>query len=70
MSEKHIEAGLNQEYQLFNFKKSKQVCTVITTKGVPIKGTVESYDNFVILLRLLSGKQSMIYKHAVSTIIG
>ncbi|WP_166242896.1 RNA chaperone Hfq [Paenibacillus turpanensis] len=60
----------NQDHQLHQFLKNRQVCTIITTNGVPIKGTIEFFDKYIILLQSPSGKQSMIYKHALSTIIG
>ena len=36
--------------------------------GYQMRGIVAGYDNFVVLL-LTDGKQAMIYKHAISTII-
>lgn len=58
-----------QDQQLYFLWKDRRECTVITKNGVPLKGTVELFDKYVILFRTLSGKQSMIYKHALSTII-
>lgn len=36
-------------------------------QGQQLKGIVKGFDNFVIMLEL-SGKDNLIYKHAVSTI--
>lgn len=44
MSEKQLGAGVNQDNQLHHFQKDNLECTIITTKGVPIKGTIELYD--------------------------
>lgn len=59
----------NQDDQLSVLLQDRIECTVITTNGVQIKGTVEAFDNYAVLIRAHSGKQSMIYKHALSTII-
>jgi host factor-I protein len=36
--------------------------------GVPLKGKVLSFDNFTLVLES-EGKKSLLYKHAISTII-
>lgn len=59
----------SQDHLLHQLWKNKLSCTIITTNGVPIKGKIESFDKFVVLVRLPSQKQSMVYKHAVSTIL-
>jgi host factor-I protein len=48
--------------------QEKMEVTVILVKGFQIKGIVTSFDNFTVSL-LSTGKQQMIYKHAISTII-
>lgn len=45
MSEKHLEVGVNQDNQLHHFQKDYLDCTIITTKGVPIMGTIKLYDS-------------------------
>ena len=42
--------------------------TVYLLSGYQLRGTVRGFDNFVIVLDC-DGKQNMVYKHAVSTII-
>ena len=41
---------------------------VFLMNGFQMKGVVKAFDNFVIVLDS-EGKQQMIYKHAVSTIV-
>ncbi|GIO43805.1 RNA chaperone Hfq [Paenibacillus apis] len=60
---------LGQESQLYDLRKKQLECTIITTNGVPVKGFIEAYDRFVVLVRTSAGKQSLIYKHAISTIL-
>lgn len=66
-SEKKNELG--QESQLYDLRKKQLDCTIITTNGVPVKGVIEAYDRFVVLVRTSAGKQCLIYKHAISTIL-
>ena len=42
--------------------------TVYLLSGYQLRGTVRGFDNFVLVLDC-DGKQNMVYKHAVSTII-
>ena len=42
--------------------------TVFLVNGFQMRGVVRGFDNFVVLLES-DGKQQMIYKHAISTII-
>jgi host factor-I protein len=42
--------------------------TVILTNGFQQRGVVERFDNYTVLL-LNEGKQYMIYKHAISTLV-
>lgn len=59
-----------QEKQLSRLQKERHECTIMTTNGVPMKGIIVSHDNYVILLQSSTGKINMLYKHAVSTVIG
>jgi host factor-I protein len=57
-----------QDPFLNDARKKKVAVTVYLVTGVPIKGQILHFDNFVIIIQ--SGdKQQMIYKHAISTII-
>lgn len=42
--------------------------TIFLTNGFQFKGIVRGFDNFTIILDC-DGKQNLVYKHAVSTII-
>jgi len=42
-------------------------CSVYLVNGIKLQGTVESFDQYVILLR--NTVTQMVYKHAVSTIV-
>ncbi len=48
-------------------RKEKLPVTVHLISGLPLKGIVRGFDNFVIVLEG-DGKQMMIYKHAISTV--
>ena len=44
------------------------VVTIFLTTGFQFKGIVRGFDNFTIVLDC-DGKQNLVYKHAVSTIV-
>ena len=49
-------------------RKEKTGLTIYLVNGIRLTGTVQSFDNFTILLKS-EGRQQLIYKHAVSTIV-
>ena len=49
-------------------RKNKNTITVFLVNGFQIKGTVKGFDNYVVMIEG-DGKQNLIYKHAISTII-
>ncbi len=57
-----------QELFLNCSRKEKMPITIFLTNGVQLKGIVKGFDNYVVILES-EGKSSMIYKHAISTII-
>ncbi len=57
-----------QDTFLNQARKENMLATVFLVNGYQIKGVVRSFDNFTILLEV-EGKQQLVYKHAVSTII-
>jgi host factor-I protein len=60
--------GLNiQDTYLNQLRKEKMPVVIYLTNGVRLKGVIKGFDNFVILLK--ENAQSLIYKHAVSTIV-
>ena len=56
-----------QDSYLNQLRKDKTPVVVYLTNGVRLRGAIKSFDNFVILLE--ESTQSLIYKHAVSTIV-
>ena len=56
-----------QEHILNTLRKEKTPVTVYLVNGVPVKGIIRGFDNFVVIIEG-DGKQMMIYKHAISTL--
>ena len=57
-----------QDVFLNQARSSKQIVTVFLVNGFQLRGTVTGFDNFTVVLDS-EGKQQLIYKHAISTII-
>lgn len=57
-----------QDVFLNHVRKERSAVTVFLTNGFQIKGFVKGFDNFTVVLES-DGKQQLIYKHALSTII-
>lgn len=57
-----------QDMLLNQLRKDKVLSTVFLTNGFQLKGTIKGFDNFVVILES-EGKQQMIYKHAISTLV-
>lgn len=57
-----------QDNFLNQIRKENLLATVFLVNGYQIKGNIRSFDNFTILLEV-DGKQQLVYKHAVSTVI-
>ena len=57
-----------QDTLLNQIRREKQTVTFFLMNGFQMKGVVRSFDSFVVVLET-EGKQQMIYKHAISTII-
>ncbi|NMB41488.1 MAG: RNA chaperone Hfq [Firmicutes bacterium] len=57
-----------QDNFLNQLRKENILTTVFLVNGYQIKGSIRSFDNFTVLLDV-DGKQQLVYKHAVSTII-
>ena len=57
-----------QEHVFNSLCESGETVTVFLKNGVPMEGSVMEYDDAVILL-LVNGKQKMVYKHMISTIV-
>ena len=57
-----------QDIFLNQVRKDKTVVTMFLMNGFQMHGVISGYDSFVVVLDS-EGKQQMIYKHAISTII-
>jgi host factor-I protein len=56
-----------QDSYLNQLRKEKIPVAIYLTNGIRLKGVIKGFDNFVILLK--ENAQSLIYKHAISTIV-
>ena len=57
-----------QDILLNQIRREKQTVTFFLMNGFQLRGIVRSFDSFVVVLES-DGKQQMIYKHAISTIV-
>ena len=57
-----------QDLFLNEMRKDRQLVTVFLMNGFQMKGVVTGFDSFVVCL-VSDGRQQMIYKHAISTIV-
>lgn len=57
-----------QETFLNEIRKDRQLVTFFLMNGFQMKGVVTGFDSFVVILQT-DGRQQMIYKHAISTIV-
>ncbi len=57
-----------QDNFLMTLQRERQNVTVYLMNGFQLRGHVGAHDSFTVVLNS-EGKQQMIYKHAISTII-
>lgn len=57
-----------QDIFLNQARKNKIIVTIFLVNGFQFRGMVKGFDNFTIILDS-DGKQNLVYKHAVSTIV-
>lgn len=57
-----------QDVFLNQVRKERTTVTIFLTNGFQFKGIVRGFDNFTVILEC-DGKQNLVYKHAISTII-
>ena len=57
-----------QDWFLAGARREKCIVTVFLMNGFQMKGCVRGFDSFVVMLES-EGKQQMIFKHAISTIV-
>ncbi len=56
-----------QDLFLNQLRKDRTPVTIYLTNGVRLKGVIKGFDPYVVLLK--ENTVSMIYKHAISTIV-
>ena len=56
-----------QDPFLNELRKEKVPVSIYLINGIKLQGTVDSFDQFVILLK--SSVNQMVYKHAISTVV-
>ena len=57
-----------QDMFLNQARKSGMALTVFLMNGFQLRGVVTGFDNFTVVVNS-DGKQQLIYKHAISTIV-
>lgn len=57
-----------QDVFLAKVKRDKQPLTVFLMNGFQMRGVVRGFDSFTVVLDS-DGKQQLIYKHAISTLV-
>ncbi len=57
-----------QDAVLREVKRDKVPVTLFLMNGFQLRGTITGFDSFVVVL-VTDGKQQMIYKHAISTLV-
>lgn len=57
-----------QDVFLKQARKERIGVTIFLTNGFQFKGVVKGFDSYVVILEC-DGKQNLVYKHAISTII-
>ena len=57
-----------QDLFLLRARRDKLPVTMFLMNGFQLRGVITGYDSFVVVL-VSDGKQQMIYKHAISTLV-
>ncbi len=57
-----------QDLFLLSARRARMPVTVFLVNGFQMRGIVTGFDSFVVVLES-DGKQQMLYKHAISTIV-
>ncbi|PKK90494.1 MAG: RNA chaperone Hfq [Candidatus Wallbacteria bacterium HGW-Wallbacteria-1] len=57
-----------QDSFLNQLRKEEVEVQTFLTNGVRIKGRIKGFDNFTVLM-ISGGKQHLVFKHAISTVI-
>ncbi len=56
-----------QDPFLNTLRKDRVPVSIFLVNGIKLQGTVESFDQFVVLLK--NSVSQMVYKHAISTVV-
>lgn len=56
-----------QDPYLNTLRKERVPVSIYLVNGIKLQGTIESFDQFVVLLR--NTVSQMVYKHAISTVV-
>ncbi|MDD5602852.1 MAG: RNA chaperone Hfq [Eubacteriales bacterium] len=51
-----------------NIRRERTAVTIYLTNGFQLKGVIKGFDSFTVVIES-EGKQQLVYKHAISTII-
>ena len=57
-----------QDLFLLSARRERVSVTVFLVNGFQMRGVITGFDSFVVILES-DGKQQMLYKHAISTIV-
>lgn len=57
-----------QDFMLSHLRRSQMEATFFLMNGFQLRGQIEGFDPFVVIIAS-NGKQNMVYKHAISTIV-
>ena len=57
-----------QDMFLNEIRREHQLVTVFLMNGFQMKGVITGFDSFVVCL-VTEGRQQIIYKHAISTVV-
>ena len=60
-------AEIIQEPFLNALRREGIAVSIYLVNGIKLQGKIESYDQFIILLK--NGSSQIVYKHAISTIV-
>lgn len=64
-----MQKQLNLQDMVLNAaRREHMTVTVFLMNGFQFKGTVRGFDSFVVIIET-DGRQQMIYKHAISTVV-
>ena len=57
-----------QDVFLNQARREKIAVTIFLTNGFQFKGIVKGFDSYVVIMDC-DGKQNLVYKHAISTVV-